>query len=202
MSFILGIDTGGTYTDGVIIEPEKKKIHTKAKALTRREDLLKGISECLDTMDFHSWDEVQLVALSTTLATNSIVEGRRGRVALLVMGESIKDDIPAEYIVRIPGHYNIKGEELEKTDEASVKEVLKFLKGKIDGVAISGYASVRNPRHEKLVAAIVKKELDLPVVCGHELTSSLGFYQRSVTAVLNAGLIPVIKDLLVSTKKL
>jgi N-methylhydantoinase A/oxoprolinase/acetone carboxylase beta subunit len=60
-------------------------------------------------------------------------------------------------------------------------------------MAISGYASVRNPEHELQVINMVKEILTVPVVCAHELTSSLGFYERSVTAALNAGLIPIWK---------
>ena len=47
MSYILGMDTGGTYTDGVIVDSIAKKVLCKAKSLTTKEDLTIGIKNCL-----------------------------------------------------------------------------------------------------------------------------------------------------------
>ncbi|MEA4921896.1 MAG: hydantoinase/oxoprolinase family protein [Eubacteriaceae bacterium] len=201
MSFILGMDTGGTYTDGVIIDTKTDTIVCKAKALTTREDLSAGMERCIEKLDFSEPEKISLISISTTLATNATVEGRGGRAALLYMGDE-PGETPAEYAIRVSGQYDIMGHELEKIDEKEIIDRLRTIKGKVDAVAISGYAGVRNPRQEKLIKEIVKKELGLPAVCGHELTSALGFSHRCVTAVLNAGLIPVIKDLLEGTKKM
>ena len=54
MSFILGMDTGGTYTDAVIIDAKDRKVLCKAKALTTNDDLTTGIKNCLDQLDFAS----------------------------------------------------------------------------------------------------------------------------------------------------
>jgi N-methylhydantoinase A/oxoprolinase/acetone carboxylase beta subunit len=86
MSLVLGIDTGGTYTDGVVVEPESKKIITKAKALTTREDLSVGIRNCINNLDFQDFYKINVISLSTTLATNAIVEGRGCEVGLLMIG--------------------------------------------------------------------------------------------------------------------
>lgn len=56
MSLVLGIDTGGTYTDGVIVELENKQIVKKAKALTTREDLSIGIRNCINNLDFKNYE--------------------------------------------------------------------------------------------------------------------------------------------------
>ena len=66
MSLILGIDTGGTYTDGVIVKVENKEILKTAKALTTREDLAIGIRNCINNLDFDKFDQVSVVSLSTT----------------------------------------------------------------------------------------------------------------------------------------
>ena len=86
MSFILGMDTGGTYTDAVIIDAKDRKVLCKAKALTTKDDLTTGIKNCLDQLEFDRLEEITLISLSTTLATNAIVEGRGGRVALALYG--------------------------------------------------------------------------------------------------------------------
>lgn len=71
---------------------------------------------------------------------------------------------------------------------------------KIDAVVISGYASARNPEHELRAKAIIGEMSDIPVICAHEITGKLGYYERTVTALLNARLIPIIKDLINDTK--
>ena len=70
----LGIDTGGTYTDGVLFNFDGQTVLQTAKALTRKEDLTIGIDEVLDQMDQPLLRQAELVALSTTLATNACVE--------------------------------------------------------------------------------------------------------------------------------
>lgn len=85
------MDTGGTYTDAVIIDAKDRKVLCKAKALTTKDDLTTGIKNCLDQLEFDRLEEITLISLSTTLATNAIVEGRGGRVALLYMGADLED---------------------------------------------------------------------------------------------------------------
>lgn len=75
MHLVLGIDTGGTFTDGVLLDSETREIRTKAKAFTTREDLSLGIRQCINNMTGLDPKQIKLV-LSTTLATNAIVEGR------------------------------------------------------------------------------------------------------------------------------
>lgn len=94
MSFILGMDTGGTYTDAVVIDAKDRKVLCKAKALTTKDDLTTGIKNCLDQLEFDKMDEITLISLSTTLATNAIVEGRGGKVVLLYMGAELEERYP------------------------------------------------------------------------------------------------------------
>lgn len=90
MSYILGMDTGGTYTDGVIVDSASRKIICKAKALTTKDDLTVGIKNCLDRLKFDRMSEITLVSLSTTLATNAIVEGRGGKLRCFTWERSLK----------------------------------------------------------------------------------------------------------------
>ena len=200
MSLVIGIDTGGTYTDGVIIERAEKTILCKAKALTTREDLTVGIRNCIDKLEFDRFEEISVVSLSTTLATNSIVEGRGCDVGLIMIGYELNQKTPAKEICNIEGGHDVKGAEAKPLDLAAAKEAVLSMKGKVEAIAISGFFSVRNPKHELAVQEIVKELLDIPVVCAHQLSRSLGVYERSLTAVLNARLIPVIRELIVSVK--
>ena len=75
MTLLLGIDTGGTYTDAVLIEDESHVI-ASAKSLTTREDLAIGIDVVVrDVLKQGSAapTDVSLASLSTTLATNALV---------------------------------------------------------------------------------------------------------------------------------
>lgn len=201
MSLVLGIDTGGTYTDGVVVELKSKQILNKAKALTTREDLSIGIRNCIQNMEFENFSDISAVSLSTTLATNAIVEGRGCEVGLLMLGHDPIDSLPVKNYYVLPGGHDIKGRQKAELDLDKTRQAILDLKGKVDAIAISGYLSVRNPEHEITVMNMVREILELPVVCAHQLTTSLGFHERTVTAVLNARLIPIITELIASVKE-
>lgn len=201
MSLVLGIDTGGTYTDGVVVELKNKQILNKAKALTTREDLAIGIRNCINNLDFRDFEKISVVSLSTTLATNAIVEGRGCEVGLLMIGHEPVGKLPVKHFSVLPGGHDIKGRPQEDLDLEKIRRAVVDFKDKVDAIAISGYLSVRNPEHEMKVREIVREVLDLPVVCAYQLTTSLGFHERTVTAVLNARLIPIIAELIESVKK-
>ena len=89
MAHFLGVDTGGTYTDAVIVDEAADLVIGKAKSLTTRADLALGIGRAVDAALAQSGvaaKDVALVSLSTTLATNALVEGQGGRVALIFVG--------------------------------------------------------------------------------------------------------------------
>lgn len=200
MSLIMGIDTGGTYTDGVIIQYSSKKILCKAKALTTKEDLTIGINKCIQSLNFTDFNKISLVSLSTTLATNAIVEGKNCRTGLILIGGRPDGELPADQLVILQGKFDIKGRTIENLDENEVLNSIEKFRGKVDAIAISGYASVRNPIHELYVKNKVREILGIPVACAHELTCSLGFYDRTITTILNASLIPIIDGLIGATK--
>lgn len=196
---ILGIDTGGTYTDGVLLDSDQRVI-AKAKALTTHQDLVIGIRNCIENFQDRDLQQIGLVSLSTTLATNAIVEGRGCEVGLLLIGHESTDGLPTQNYAVLQGGHDISGSPLADLDLREIRRTITEFQGKVDAMAISGYLSVRNPEHELQVRDIVYEILGVPVVCAHELTSSLGFHERTVTAVLNAKLIPVIKELIASVK--
>lgn len=200
MALIMGIDTGGTFTDGVIVDPADRRVLCKSKVFTEPSDLMRSIGACIESLTASEVEKVALVCLSTTLATNAIVEGRRGRVGLLLIGGEPEGRLPADLCVRLRGRLDIKGAEKERLDREEILQAIESLKHRIDAVAISGYASVRNPDHELQVKQMIRDRTALPVVCAHELTSELGYYERTVTAALNAGLIPVITELIHAVK--
>lgn len=201
MALIMGIDTGGTYTDGAIVDPVSKRVLCKSKVFTKKHDLLSSIRDCMDQLALCETEKISMVCISTTLATNAIVEGRRGSVGILLIGDETEKQFPADICIRLQGKLDIKGREIESIDRNEVLEAIGCLKNQVDAVAISGYASVRNPSHELQVKEIVREKLRLPVISAHELTSQLGYYERTVTVALNAGLIPMIGELVNAVKE-
>ena len=86
---LLGIDTGGTYTDAVLHDGASGQVLAAAKALTTRHDLavgIRGAAASVLEVSGIAPASVALVSLSTTLATNALVEGQGGRVGLVLIG--------------------------------------------------------------------------------------------------------------------
>ena len=200
MKLGLGIDTGGTFTDSVIMDLDNSQVIRKAKALTTREDLSMGIKDSLSRLGCNDLDNIVLVSMSSTLATNSVVERKGCRVALVLIGMERREVMPVDYYIEVEGGHSLNGLEQQVLDTAKVEEFVRSVAGKVDAFAVSGLLSVRNPEHELRVKELITRECRLPVVCGHELSSQLGFYERTITAVLNAKLIPIIAELIAAVK--
>jgi N-methylhydantoinase A/oxoprolinase/acetone carboxylase beta subunit len=195
----LGIDAGGTYTDCVVYDLRSRAVLAKAKALTTHHNLSVGIEESLRKLELPQPDAIRMVALSTTLATNSIVEGKGGRPGALIMSplSGAENDIAWRPMRFLPGVMDIRGDELEPPDPVAIQRAIRELLAEgVDALAVSGYASVRNPDHELQVRELVRGLCDLPIICGHELSSRLGYIARANTAILNARLLSVIRHLL------
>lgn len=200
MSIGLGLDTGGTYTDAVLMDLEEGRVLSKSKSMTTYEDLCVGIESAIDLLDGSLMDSVGVVALSSTLATNSIVEGRGCRVGLVCIGRDYDGTLAADHCAVVPGGHDIHGDETEPLDEDQARTFLESIRGKVQGLAVSGYLSVRNPSHEQRVKEMARGILGVPVICGHELTSELGFNERTTTCIMNSRLIRVMDDLIRSVR--
>ena len=197
----LGFDTGGTYTDAVIMDLDTSEILARSKSLTTRNDLSIGISGAISKFDKDLLKNVSTVSLSSTLATNSIVEGKGCRVGLICVGESLSVTTVVDKSITVSGGHKANGTEDQPLDIASIEKFLNSIRGKVDSIAVTSFMSVRNPEHEQIVKKMAREILNVPTVCGYELSSALGFNERAVTCILNARLIPVIEELLVSVKK-
>ena len=195
----LGIDAGGTYTDAVLYDLSSSRLLGKAKSLTTHDDLTRGIAGALSKLDQAVLGRAQYVCVSTTLATNAVVEGRGQPVGLVLMPyhRSMADGVRAPLLRCVGGRMNIHGEPEQPVDEAEVVRAGEEMVARgAAAFAVSGYASVRNPRHEQQVREVLRREFALSVVCGHELSERLNFVSRAYTAMLNARLLPLVEDLL------
>jgi len=201
----IGIDTGGTYTDAVIVDMRDRKVVAFAKALTTRGDLSIGVTEALDEAlrqmgaDFKR-DEVSLVSLSTTLATNALVEGRGSSIATFLIGfkdamverTGIASAIPSARIVRVAGGHTHDGEEREPLDEATIRSALEATRGSVGAYAVAGHFAVRNPGHETRARELIRELTDCPVTLSSDLSDDLNGPLRALTAALNARIVSLI----------
>ena len=197
----LGIDTGGTYTDAAIMDMADGSVIESNKALTTYPDLIRGIKNSIEGLNPSHLKNIKLVSVSTTLATNTTLEGKGYPAGLILIGHTIPKKLAGQYVISIGGGHNSSGDEIAPLDDLEkVKEFVRQIKNKVAAFAVSGYFGVRNPEHELKVKEIIQEMADLPVVCGHELSMSLGAYERAVTAHLNAQLIPVTKQFIKSVQ--
>ena len=209
MKLGLGIDTGGTYTDGVIYDFNDNKVVKGAKSVTVKEDLKLGIIHVLDQMPGDLLEKVGMVSLSTTLATNACVEDKGSRAKLILIGcdENIVKKNGQQYglpstedIIFIDGGHDSRGEVIKEPDwDVLQKEVEKVI-GKMDSLAIVQMWGIRNPEFEIKAKKLVNGWTGLTVVCGHELAGQLNFLKRAATALLNAKLIPLINEFIDAVK--
>ena len=207
MPLLLGIDTGGTYTDAVLYDDESEQVVIAAKALTTRHDLAVGIRGAAASVLADSAVDpaaVALVSLSTTLATNALVEGRGGRVGLVLIGfdeaaasrAGIADALRGAPCIRIGGGHDAAGRTCAPLDLPALDGAISGLEDSVAAFAVAGMFSVRNPEHEIAVRDRLRERTGLPVTCGHELSSRLDGPRRAMTCVLNARLVPTIQRLL------
>jgi len=205
----LGIDTGGTYTDAVLWS-ETRGIVAKAKSLTTRHDLAEGISGAVDAVVRQALvepGEIKLVSMSTTLATNAVVEGQGGRVALVMIGfdqadfvrDGLSQAVGSEPVIFCPGGHDVHGNPGKLVLDTLASE-LPTLEAKVTGVAVASYFAIRNPEHEIAARDMIRAHTRLPVTCSHELSSKLGGPRRALTTLLNARLVSMIDRLINATQ--
>jgi N-methylhydantoinase A/oxoprolinase/acetone carboxylase beta subunit len=207
MTVLLGVDTGGTYTDAVLLDEGETRVLAKAKALTTRPDLAGGVGAAIDAVLAEAGvapSDVAMVALSTTLATNALVEGQGGRVALLALGfdaadlerDGLPDAMRGDPVLAVAGGHDHAGNEAAPLDLAALEAGLAGLPDGLDGLAVAARFATRNPAHERAARDLARRLTGLPVTCSHELSSALGGPRRALTAVLNARLVGLIERLI------
>ena len=203
MTLIVGLDTGGTYTDGVLFDPEQGVLRS-GKSLTTKHDLSIGLGGALGQVLPEPRETIDLVCLSTTLATNAVVEGHGNPVGLLLIGFEDKalergglgEALGGDPVAFIGGGHGVFGEEKHPLDTNFARKAIEEMAPNVSGFAIAGMFAVRNSEHERKLRELVFEITDRPVTCSHELSSKLDAPKRALTTVLNARLIPQLQQLI------
>jgi N-methylhydantoinase A/oxoprolinase/acetone carboxylase beta subunit len=206
---VLGIDTGGTFTDGVLLEYNSHRIIAARKSLTTKRDFSIGIENVIKEIELGDPSAIQLVSISTTLATNAIAEGKGKRVALFLIGYDpelitsfqMEERFATPHYFYFNGGHDLHGQEKEALDLPGILEKTKTISDQVDAIAISSYFSPRNPEHEIRSQKAVSSVCDLPIVLGHQLTTNLGSVERATTAALNASLLAVLQEFIIAVRR-
>ena len=193
----IGIDTGGTFTDIVLFDLAARRLVRKAKTPTTHGDYTVCVGKAFEAIACSPAEVAALrrVALSTTLATNTVAEDKVHPTALVIEPGDIR--LPPgfhPFLAVLKSQIGFDAEEVVPVSEREVQERTEALADSVDGFAVSGYAATRNPAHERQIAALLRRLYRKPVVLGSELTQRLNFMQRAQAAALNAGLLPVILE--------
>lgn len=187
---LIGIDVGGTYTDGVVFS--EGSVVSSVKHPTDESDLEATLLSVLDELLARGGTkEVQRIVLSTTLVTNLLATGRGERTALLLLpGSGLPFSAyrisPDTYFLK--GGMDFRGREIEAPDAKEVEEVLRKVHDSgIERVAVAGKFSNRNDAHERMVEHRARSLYPHMDVCtSNEIAGRLNFPRRAVTCYYTA----------------
>lgn len=208
-SYLIGVDTGGTYTDCAIIEAHGHQVVARAKAITTKGDLAIGVTEAI-TQAVAQLPQgllpqhIGMVSVSTTLATNAVVEGHGSAVGVVLVGfdarmverTGIASAFAGVPVVCIAGGHDHNGAPAQALDLPALEAALPALAGKVEAFAVASTFAVRNAAHEHAVRELLVARTGKPVTVSTELSSSLDAPRRALTAVLNARLIARVSTLI------
>ncbi len=214
MALLLGIDTGGTFTDAVLVRDDAgvEEIVASAKSPTTHHDLAIGVAGAVRNVleraaavsgaDVSAAD-IALVSVSTTLATNALVEGHGEPAAVVAIGfteaelerAGLTDAVDPELIVTLPGGHDAHGNEREPFPEEGVREAAARLGPHVSAFAVTAQFSVRNPAHERQAVDLLRSLTGRPATSSHVLSAKLDGPRRALTAALNARLLGTIDRL-------
>jgi N-methylhydantoinase A len=219
MTFRLGVDVGGTFTDLVLIDEGSGEIHT-AKVQSTPEDssvgVLNGIARICRHADIDP-EAITHVMHGTTVATNTVLTGSGAKVGLVttrgyrqvlqiarsfvpgglggwVIYNKSAPLAPLELTVEAPERVSAKGEVLEPLDEAAMGEQLRFLKARgIEALTVSLTNAYANEAHERRIAELAEEELPgVPVSLSSQVIPEMQEYERTITTVANSYVRPVV----------
>ena len=223
MSYRLGVDVGGTFTDLMLIE-DAKGVSFRAKTPSTPADpsqgVLHGVRRILEESGA-SPSEVESIMHGTTVATNAVLESKGARVGLITtegFGQilhlarsqtpgplagwiiMIKPDPPAaledtrEAIERI----SAAGEIIKPLDTKQIEGVIRDLVGSgVESLTVSLINSYANPAHEREIGRIIKKLYpDFPVTLSADVLPEFREYERTLTACMNSYVRPKVANYL------
>ena len=188
---IVGLDVGGTHTDVVVLKG--KEIVCKAKLPTDHENLLDTVcSGIIEATKHLKLQAIQRLVVSTTLATNAIVQGKTEPVGILVAsgpGMNPNGFAIGEHYYPVSGAVDHRGKEVAPIDQEEIVKIGKKLRSQnVRNLALVSKFSIRNPGLEMEMRDLLANNFN-NVTMGHQVSGHLNFGRRIATAYLNAAVV-------------
>ncbi|MBS4752222.1 hydantoinase/oxoprolinase family protein [Nocardioides sp. zg-ZUI104] len=220
MTYRLGVDVGGTFTDILLIDEDTGETHRAKTASTPADQsvgVLRGIEKVCSSAGI-TMEEIAEVFHGTTVATNAILENKGARVGLVTTDgfrqvlQIARSFVPGglagwiiwpkpeplaalEDTVEVRGRIGADGSVVTELDEDDVRRGLAHLReAGVEALSVSLINSYANPTHERRIGEIAAEELpDVPVSLSSTVLPELREYERTITTVANAAVQPQVR---------
>ncbi|RVU06945.1 hydantoinase/oxoprolinase family protein [Novosphingobium umbonatum] len=220
MSYRLGVDVGGTFTDLLLFDQSSGNFwrhKTPSTPHDSSEGILNGVGAICEKAGISPAD-VEFFLHGTTVATNAVLEGKGARVGLITsegyrqVMQIARSFVPgglAGWIVwpkpeplaalqdtfEVAGRMDAQGNEVSPIDEAQIRSVLEGLRDSgVQALTISLINAYLNGAHEKRIGELAAEIMpDVPLSLSHEVLPEMQEYERTLTTVANASVRPVMR---------
>jgi N-methylhydantoinase A len=224
MSFTIGIDVGGTYTDLVAIDEAGKTVFAKSPSTPSDQSVgvMAGLDELARRLKLSRTDMLgatDRIVHGTTVATNALLERKGAHVALLTtaghrdvieMREGLKDNrydlrspppeplVPRELRFGVKERLKASGDILTPLDDRSLGGAIAAIRGSgATSVALCFLHSYLNPVHERAAAERLARELpDVGISASNDVLPQIKEYERVSTTIVNAYVGPLVRHYL------
>lgn len=219
MTYRLGVDVGGTFTDLLLFNQDNGEFwrhKTPSTPHDSSEGILNGVTAVCEKGGIAPSD-VEFFLHGTTVATNAVLEGKGARVGLITTDgyrqvmQIARSFVPgglAGWIVwpkpeplaaledtfEIKGRMNARGEETAAIDEGEIRAALEALKASgVEALTVALINAYLNGAHERRVAELAAEIMpDVPISLSHLVLPEMQEYERTLTTVANAAVRPVV----------
>ncbi len=217
---LVGVDTGGTFTDVTLLDPVSGRLVTAKTSSTPHDPsigFINGIAAALKNAGA-SDAAIGRVLHGTTVATNMILEGKGATAGLITTAgfrhvleigrqdiprranmfwwEKPKRPVPPEHVFEITGRLGPDGVEIEALDEAAVSAAARELRDEgVNAIAICFLHSYASPAHEIRAVELVRAAHPQALVSrSSEVLPVFREYERSMATILNVYVMPVVSS--------
>ena len=222
--FRIGVDIGGTFTDGTLVDSSTGEV-TTSKVLTTPVDPASGfisaVNKLLGVNNEVDPDEIEHVVHATTVATNAIIEGKTAKTAFVttegfrdmleiarqirpslydLQFEKPKPLVPRQLCFEIPERLDAKGNVVTPLDEKALAQIVdQIAETGVTAIAVCLLHSYRNPYHEQKVGEAIKAKIpDVKLSLSSEIVPEFREYLRASTTVINSAVAPIVSTYLAS----
>ncbi len=220
MTWRIGVDTGGTFTD-VVAHHRASGAWLERKVWSEQGDPGKSLHSALSALGI-PLAEVESVVYGTTVVTNALVEGEVAKIAListkgfsdvLEIARQRRDVVfgmrpvhrapaivPREMCFEVDERCDVHGNVVRKASREAVTELVERIGSRCEAVAVAFLHSYLNGDNEEEVARVARRRWK-HVSVSHEVSPEAREYERTLVTALNASLLPKMEGLVASLRK-